>query len=200
LKQDKKFQQSLAMEYEDQFNGEGHPQRLLFGDMNGDGFADALLRFTVEGRGGGNNWDAHYAVFLNKENQWKYSTQLDASVFADDRVFEIHKIENAVIKGNWVGGRDEGLTPYAAEYILKNGQIINIFTALHQTESVEREYLNIETILTSEHTAIPLTGNLEIYERLLGKGKIAIPEEQPECDTYYDEGTIRYLDYPSLHF
>ncbi len=200
LKQNADFQQSLAMEYEDQFNGEGHPKRMIFGDINGDGLKDALLRFTVEGRGGGNNWDAHYAVFLSKENQWKYSTQLDASIFADDRVLEIQKIENAVIKGNWVGDSDESLTPYAAEYIFKNDQIINTFTALHQTESVEREYLYIETILTPEHTAIPLTANLKSYEQLLGKGKIANPEEQPDCGTYFEEGFIRHLDYPSLHF
>lgn len=200
LKQDENFQQSLAMEYEDQFNGEGHPHRLIFGDINGDGLTDALLRFTVEGRGGGNNWDLHYAVFLNRENQWKYSTQLDASIFAEDRFLEILKIENAVAKGNWVGKSDESLTPYAAEYILKDDQIINTFTALHQKESAEKEYLYIETVLTPEHTAIPLTANLKIYEQFLGKGKIVTPEEQPECGTYLDEETIRHLDYPNLQF
>lgn len=196
LKKNADFQQSLAMEYEDQFNGEGHPQRMVFGDINSDGLTDALLRFTVEGRGGGNNSDAHYAVFLSEENQWKYNTHFEASIFADDRFLAIDKIENGIIKGNWMGEMDKSLTPYAAEYIFKNNQIINTFTALHQTEM----FLSIDAILTSDYIIIPLTGNLKTYEQLLGKGQIVTPSEQPECGSYFEEGTISYLEYSNLQF
>lgn len=168
--------------------------------MDGDGIEDALLAFSVEGRGGGNNFDAHFAAFLNKENQWKYAGQLDASIFAEDRFLEIDKIENGIIKGNWVGNKNESLTPFQAEYLLKNEKFINTFTALHKTENLEREYLYVAEILTPENSLVPITATAKEYEKLLGKGKISTPQEQPECGTYFDEGHIRYLDFADLHF
>ncbi|MGX9985462.1 hypothetical protein [Soonwooa purpurea] len=199
LKSDKTFLKDLGLETEKHFAWNNLHQ-LFRGDLDGEGIEDALLAFSIEGRGGGNNFDAHYAAFLNKNKEWKYGGQLDASIFAEDRFFEIDKIENGNIKGNWVGNKNESLAPYAAAYLLKNGEFINTFTALHKTENVEREYLYVAEILTPENISVRTTATAKEYEKLLGKGKISTPQEQPECGTYFDEGLIRYLDYADLQF
>lgn len=200
LKSDKVFLKDVGLENEKIFSWNEDITKVFQGDLNGDGKADALLAFTIEGRGGGNNYDMHYAIFLHEENQWKYTGQIDASILAEDRFYAIDTVENGVVRGNWLGNKDESLTPYAAQYILQNGQLVNTFTALHQTENEEREYLYVDKIFTPENISLPTTATLKDYEKLLGKGKITSPKENPECGTYYDEGTILYLDYPNLHF
>lgn len=200
LKSDNVFLKDVGLEEERQFTWNDMLHKIIRGDLNGDGLSDALLSLSIEGRGGGNNFDVHYAVFLNKDKQWKYIGQIDASIFAEDRFYAVDTIENGIIKGNWLGNKDESLTPYAADYIVKDGQLVNTFTALHKTENVEREYLYVAEILTPENSTVRITANVKEYEKLFGKGKIATPKEQPECGTYFDEGTTRYLDYPNLRF
>ncbi|QIG88757.1 hypothetical protein G6R40_03310 [Chryseobacterium sp. POL2] len=199
LKTDKTFLKDLGLETEKHFAW-NNLHRLFRGDLDGDEIEDVLLAFSIEGRGRGNNFDAHFAAFLNKNKEWKYGGQLDANIFAEDRFLEIDKIENGIIKGNWVGNKNESLTPFQAEYLLKNGKFINTFTALHKTENVEREYLYVAEILTPENSLVPLTATAKEYEKLLGKGKISTPKEQPECGAYFDEGLTRYLDYADLQF
>lgn len=72
--------------------------------------------------------------------------------------------------------------------------------ALHKTEKVEREYLSIETVFTAGNVSVPLTGNIKTYEQLLGKGKIITPAESPDCGTYWEENTYRFLVYPNFEF
>ncbi len=199
-KSDKKFITDLGLEEEKEFHFNEYIIQILQGDLDGNGSDDALVFFSIEGRGGGNNWDAHYAAFLNQNNKWKYVSQIDAGGMHREYVLFLEHIDNGKLVGKFVGNMDESLPEIPAEYLFKNGEIINTFTALHKGENDEREYLSISNILTPDNTTISLSGTLKEYETLLGNGKITVPKEQPECGTYFEDGIISYLEYPYLKF
>lgn len=98
LKTDKRFLKELALENEKIFSW-NDITKIIPGDLDNDGTADALVFFSVEGRGGGNNFDLHYAVFLNKNNQWLYQNKFDANAGSPDLFYGFKKIENGIIKG-----------------------------------------------------------------------------------------------------
>ncbi|CAL1518727.1 hypothetical protein [Chitinophaga sp. MM2321] len=195
LKKDKKFLNDLALEGEKKYAFSDLILKPFFGDLNNDGITDALVAFSVEGRGGGNNSDLHYAVFLNRHNQWEYQSQLDGGGNWAERFIAFDEIKNGKITGNLVGNKDESLPGIPVEYVFKNGKLMNTQTALHKTENEKREYLRLENITTPTGKLMPLTGTLEEYEQIMGKGKISTPEEQPECGTYFGEGTYSELYY-----
>lgn len=47
----------------------------LRGDVNGDGTADMVILYTLEGCGGGINWAQHLAVFLGKGNNIQHAAR-----------------------------------------------------------------------------------------------------------------------------
>ena len=195
-----KFIEDLALDDGDHFSWNDDLIKILRGDLDGDGTEDALLFFSIEGRGGGNNWDAHYAAFTIQDNQWKYISQISAGGDWAEYILFLENIKNGKITGSYVGNKDESLPEIPVEYILRNGKFINTYTGLQKTDDVEREFLSINEILNRENFSIPLFGTLEECQALLGKGNIIIPEEQPGCGTYFDEGIISYLEYPHLKF
>jgi hypothetical protein len=195
LRKDKKFLKDLSLEGEKQYAFSDLILKPIFGDLNNDGIIDALVAFSVEGRGGGNNSDLHYAVFLNQHNQWKYQSQLDAGGNWAERFIGFDEIKSGKITGNLVGNKEESLSEIPVEYVFKNGKLMNTETALHKTENEKREYLRLENITTPTGKLMPLTGTLEAYEQIMGKGRISIPEEQPECGTYFGEGIYSELYY-----
>ena len=199
-KSDKKFIADLGLEDEKQFHFNEYLIKIFRGDLDGNGSEDAMLFFSIEGRGGGNNWDAHYAAFLNQNNHWKYITQIEAGGDFRERILFLKSISNGKIQGNLVGNKDESLPEIPVEYSYKNGEFINTFTALHKENNDEREYLSIVELQNADNASIPLTGTLKEYETLLGKGKITSPKEPPECGTYFDEEPIRYLEFSNLKF
>ena len=46
-------------------------RKIVYGDVDGDGKADAVVLYTLEGAGGGNSWGQQLAVFLNKKGVYK---------------------------------------------------------------------------------------------------------------------------------
>ena len=200
VKSDKKFIKSLGWDAEDEFHWNDDLIKIFRGDLDGDGSEDALVFFIIEGGDLGNNWYAHYAAFLNQDNQWNYVAQIKVGGNWNERFLLVEQIKNGKISGNSVGNKDESLPEIPEEYILKNGAILNTFTGLHKEENDEREYLSIDEMLTPENISIPILGTLKEYQKLLGNGKITTPEEQPECGTYFDEGPVRYLEFANLKF
>ena len=196
LKTNPSFLKDLGLKGEKHFTWNDDLMKVISGDLNSDGVQDALLFFSVEGIGGGNNWSAHYAAFLKSDNDWKYKDQLDAGGDFNDRILELTKIENDSIYGNWVGNKDESLEDIPVQYILKNDKFINIFTALHieenpeknPTESVEDwTYLQVTEILTADNMVIPLSSTLTEYEKLLGKNYVIKVDKTAECGTVYED-------------
>ncbi len=174
--------------------------KTIRGDLDGDGSVDALLPFTIEGRGGGgNNADFNYVALLNKNNAWENGGTMNASVFVEANYFTAQKIENGIIYGNWQGNLNDE-KPYQAAFVLKNKEFIPIEEELHSQQEEQGNKINLYSIYTKDYQSIPLKSSLKDYEKLLGKGKISTPEEQPDCGTYWDEGITRYLDYPNFHF
>lgn len=197
LKTDKKFLKDLGLEHEKHFSWNDNLKKVIPGD--GDGISDALLGFVIEGRGGGNNSDVHYAVFLKKEGQWIYKSQLDAQAGSPEHFYGFTEIKNGVIKGAIIDNHDDAYE-VPVEFIFKNDEFLNTFTALHKTEIGEREYISVSEILTPENVSVPLVATLKDYQQLLGKGKITDPDMTVECGTYFDEGEYRELQYPNLIF
>lgn len=201
LKSNPKFLKDLALDDEDEFRwGDDFMYKVFRGDVDGNGISDALIAFTIENRGGGNNYDFHYAALLNQNGQWNYAGVMDASLLDEDLIFEVESIENEIIKGQWVDIKDESILPFKADYVVRNGTFVNIYTALHQTKSNEKEGMTVYGFTTKDYKFIPTEASLTEYKKLLGKGKVSMPEYQPECGTYWDEGTTRYLDYQYFTF
>jgi hypothetical protein len=199
LKTDKKFLKDVGLENEKTYSWNDDMVKIISGDLDNDGTADALVGFTVEGRGGGNNYDMHYAILLQKNNQYQYQNQFDANAGSPELFYGLKKIENGIIKGAIMGNNDDDYE-IPVEFIFKNNELVNTFTTLHKTETAEREYISVSEILTPENVSVPLTTTLKEYQQLLGKGTITEPDLTVECGTYFDEGEYRELRYPNLIF
>ncbi len=48
-------------------------RKIVYGDVDGNSTKDAVVRYTLEGAGGGNSWGQNLAVFLNKKGVYKMS-------------------------------------------------------------------------------------------------------------------------------
>lgn len=101
---------------------------IITGDINHDHLPDALVPFTVEGRGGGNNWDSHIAVFLREKNG--YHLQLIKNSGADLSPYVIlwQRIINDTIWGMNVANNFEGTETDSIQvkYILQNDSLHDI--------------------------------------------------------------------------
>ncbi len=73
-------------------------RKIVYGDVDGDGAKDAVVRYTLEGAGGGNSWGQNLAVFLNKKGVYKLATDetVGGKFF---RSFDVLKVENKIIVG-----------------------------------------------------------------------------------------------------
>lgn len=61
-----------------------------------------------------------------------------------------------------------------------------------------REWMEPTGMLLSGETVIPMAGPAKEFHRLLGRGDLARAGANPGCGTWFDESTLRYLDYPFL--
>lgn len=73
-------------------------RKIVFGDVDGDGKADAIVQYTLEGAGGGNSWGQNLAVFLNKKGVYKLAANetVGGKFF---RSFDVARVENKEIIG-----------------------------------------------------------------------------------------------------
>ena len=99
----------------------------LIGDINHDGLPDALKPFTIEGRGGGNNWTAHYAVFINKDNKLTFSNIFNRGGDWAERITTFNKIKDNVLCGVEVPNNNfPELDTIVVNYIYKDKDLIQI--------------------------------------------------------------------------
>lgn len=100
---------------------------LIFGDMDRDGQPDALVPFTIEGRGGGNNWDAHYAIFIQQKDSFILKGIFDRGGDMADHLTTITKIENDTLKAiNTLGESLPDADTSYTRYIFKKDSLIEI--------------------------------------------------------------------------
>lgn len=103
---------------------------ILIGDLNGDHLDDAIMPFSIEGRGGGNNWDAHYAIFINSNGTLKYKYFFSRGGDLAETQINFKRIKDRVIKGMEVPGfhsTEEKTTPI--EYIYRDTDLSELLTA-----------------------------------------------------------------------
>ncbi|QNK63460.1 hypothetical protein H7F33_02825 [Pedobacter sp. PAMC26386] len=72
---------------------------ILIGDINGDHLDDAIMPFSIEGRGGGNNWDTHYAIFINKGGKLEYKYSFSRGGDLAERQIQFMRIKDNLIRG-----------------------------------------------------------------------------------------------------
>ena len=73
-------------------------RKIVYGDVDGDSRADAVVQYLLEGAGGGNSWGQSLAVFLNKKGIYKIAA--DETVGGKFlRSFNILRVENKEIIG-----------------------------------------------------------------------------------------------------
>jgi len=71
-------------------------RKILYGDIDGDGDEDAIVQFTIEGMGGGNNYGFSLAAFKNDDG--KLTAITDEVVGGKmNREVELKRIEKGVI-------------------------------------------------------------------------------------------------------
>ncbi len=51
-------------------------RQIIMDDLDGDGNNDAALLYTIEGMEGGNNWDQFLAIFLRRDGELVFTTQV----------------------------------------------------------------------------------------------------------------------------
>jgi hypothetical protein len=103
---------------------------ILIGDLNGDHLNDAIMPFSIEGRGGGNNWDAHYAIFINNGGTLKYKYSFSRGGDLAEIQINFKSIKDGFIKGMEVPGfhTTEGKsTP--VDYMYRDTGLSEVLTA-----------------------------------------------------------------------
>lgn len=105
-------------------------RKIVYGDVDGDGRADAVVLYTLEGAGGGNSWGQQLAVFLNKKGVYKMAADetVGGKFF---RSFTLVKIIGKEIIGatetcleDGPQGLCENPQKGQAKYILAEGKLI----------------------------------------------------------------------------
>ncbi len=97
------------------------------GDLNQDGLDDALKAFTIEGRGGGNNWTLHYAVFLNKDHKLVYCNIFNRGGDWAERITTFVSIKNNMLIGYEEPANNfPELDTIPVQYIYKDKELIRI--------------------------------------------------------------------------
>lgn len=71
-------------------------EKVLYGDIDGDGDEDAVAQFTIEGMGGGNNYAFYLAVFKNDGGKLTAVTD-EVAGGKLNRNIELTKIEKGII-------------------------------------------------------------------------------------------------------
>ncbi|HLA94704.1 MAG TPA: hypothetical protein VK612_03210 [Pyrinomonadaceae bacterium] len=72
-------------------------RKIVTGDVDGDGDADAVVLYTLEGFGGGNFWVQSIAVFTNIRGMYKFAAKEDVGAKNGDRSVTLTKIEGGKI-------------------------------------------------------------------------------------------------------
>lgn len=172
---------------------------IILGDMNQDGLADALIPFAVVGRGGGNNWTSHYVVLLGTAaGKFRYAFTYNAGGDMAPETIVFKEITPEYIVGYLRSNLYSDREPTPVRFVFRDGDFIPVAIAPHQVAPAEPEYLELFNLLTPEDVQVPLTGTWEDYKRLLGTRPLETPEDQQECGTYFDEGTLHYVHYPAV--
>lgn len=100
---------------------------ILIGDLNDDHQDDAIMPFSIEGRDGGNNWDTHYAIFINNNGQLEYKYSFARGGDLAEKQIDFKNIQNGVIHGIEVPGfhyPDGDST--SVEYIYRNSELSKV--------------------------------------------------------------------------
>lgn len=72
-------------------------RKVIQADLDGDGDKDAVVKYMLEGFGGGNNWVQRLAVFRNDKGVYKFVTEDSIGGKLSDKTFTLKKVTNRKI-------------------------------------------------------------------------------------------------------
>lgn len=72
-------------------------RKIIQADLDGDGDKDAVVKYMLEGFGGGNNWAQMLAVFRNDKGVYKFVTEDSIGGKLSDKTFTLKKVTNRKI-------------------------------------------------------------------------------------------------------
>lgn len=124
LKNDTTFLYDLGLLTEGTYAFYDEERPLLIGDINRDSLPDALMPFSIEGMGGGNNYTAHYALLLNDNGRLVFNSVLNRGGKMAEHLITFTSITRGVIEGWKVPGMHEmeGDSVYV-QYEYRNGKL-----------------------------------------------------------------------------
>ncbi|MCT2563935.1 hypothetical protein [Chryseobacterium herbae] len=126
------FSKELDFNYKNKLDGSifDLERPILIGDLNDDHLDDAMMPFSIEGREGGNNWDAYYAVFINNGGVLEYQYSFSRGGDLSETLINFTSIKDGFIKGMEVPGNNsskEESTP--VDYMYRNTDLSEVATA-----------------------------------------------------------------------
>jgi hypothetical protein len=124
LKDDSVFLDKMDLLSEGTYAFYDEERPLLIGDINRDSLPDALMPFSIEGLGGGNNYTSHYAILLNQGGRLEYNSVLYRGNKLSENMLTFTGITNGVIEGWELPGfhHPEADSIYV-QYAFRNGKL-----------------------------------------------------------------------------
>ncbi|PIF46252.1 hypothetical protein CLU96_3276 [Chryseobacterium sp. 52] len=127
------FKKELDIDYENGLGGSifDSERPILIGDLNGDHLDDAIMPFSIEGREGGNNWDAHYAIFINEGGELTYKYSFSRGGDLAETQINFKSIKDGIIKGMEVPGfHAEGGESTPVDYMYRDTDLSEVAIAV----------------------------------------------------------------------
>lgn len=124
LKNDSLFLDKLDLLSESTYDIYDEERPVLIGDINKDQLPDALMPFSIEGLGGGNNYTVFYAVMLNREGKLQCDTVLFRGSKMSENMLSFTAITNGAIEG-WElpGFHHPDADSIYVQYQFRNGKL-----------------------------------------------------------------------------
>lgn len=185
LKEDRDFLKSLYFKEGQKFSVDKN--KILFGDLNGDGADDALLYFSVIPADPEGTTELYYAIFVKESDTWNYQSFMHAGNKQWPYYISLEAIEDGRIRGNGMHNYDAGWSDYPVAYRFKNGKLIQTFAAPHKDVESEVQFLGLSGFITKELVEIPIEVELKVLKKILSRGKIEMKEWISECGTRSEE-------------
>jgi hypothetical protein len=104
--ENKQFMKELDFDSQDKLTGSifDSERPILIGDLNGDKLNDGIMPFSIEGREGGNNWEAYYAIFINVGGKLEYKYSFSRGGDLSEKQIDFKRIKDGFIQGMEVPG------------------------------------------------------------------------------------------------
>lgn len=130
---------------------------ILIGDLNNDGRSDAIMPFTMEGMGGGNNYVIYYAVMLNRNGALEPQQVLYRGSKTTPFVITLARMQQGVAEGWERPGAEYGhLDSIPVRYHFKDGALTELKDETQLSFETFMHQFGKDTAFQDAHISFPL--------------------------------------------